>query len=74
MSATHVAMLAQYTYSEQFNFGNVAPTIIEEALRKLKSKNSAGLDKVSSSLLKFMAGKIKNPLCHVFNLHLFHLF
>ena len=49
-------------------FGNVTPIIVEEALSKLKSKNSAGLDKVSSSLLKSMVGTIMNPLCHIFNL------
>ena len=37
-------------------------------LYKLRSKSSAGLDKVSSSLLKSIVGTIMNPLCHIFNL------
>ena len=67
-SKNHYSKFLSNPCSEQFVFGNVTPTIIEDALRKLKSKNSAGPDKVSSSLLKFMAGTIMNPLCHIFNL------
>ena len=54
--------------NEQFVFGNVTPTVIYTALKKLKSKNSTGLDKISSKLLKCIVNSIMSPLCHVFNL------
>ena len=54
--------------SENFVFANTTPSIINEALKKLKSKNSSGHDKISSSMLKFIAPAIMTPLCHLFNL------
>ena len=54
--------------SENFVFANTTPLIIDEALKKLKSKNSSGHDKISSSMLKFIAPSVKTPLCHLFNL------
>jgi hypothetical protein len=54
--------------SENFVFANTTHTIVEEALNKLKSKNSAGPDQVSTSLLKFVAPVIMNPLSYLLNL------
>ena len=53
---------------EHFVFGKVTPIIIDKALDKLKSKNSSGIDKISSKLLKYIVDAIMIPLCHVFNL------
>ena len=41
---------------------------IETALQNLKGKNSAGIDKISTNLLKFMTPTIITPLTHVLNL------
>ena len=54
--------------SENFVFANTTPFIINEALKKLKSKNSSGHDKISTSLLKYITPTIMTPLCHLFNL------
>ena len=53
---------------ENFIFANVLPSTIEIALQKLKGKNSAGIDKISTNLLKFMTPTIITPLTHVLNL------
>ena len=54
--------------SENFVFANITPDIVNDALKKLKSKNSSGHDKISSNLLKFIAPSVMLPLCHLFNL------
>ena len=54
--------------SKNFVFANITPAIINEALSKLKSKNSSGHDKISSNMLKFIAPTVIQPLCHLFNL------
>ena len=54
--------------SVNFVFANTTPSIINEALIKLKSKNSSGHDKISSNMLKVIAPTIMAPLCHLFNL------
>ena len=53
---------------ENFIFANVLPSTIEIALQKLKGKNSAGIDKISTNLLKFMTPTIITPLTQVLNL------
>ena len=53
---------------ENFIFANVLPSTIETALQNLKGKNSAGIDKISTNLLKFMTPTIITPLTHVLNL------
>ena len=54
--------------SENFIFANITPDIVNEALKRMKSKNSSGHDKISSNLLKFIAPSVMLPLCHLFNL------
>ena len=54
--------------SENFVFANISHEIILNALGKLKSKNSCGPDKISTSLMKFIAPSILDPLSHLFNL------
>ena len=54
--------------SENFEFANISHEIILNALEKLKSKNSCGPDKISTSLMKFIAPSILDPLSHLFNL------
>ena len=44
------------------------PDIINEALSKLKNKNSSGPDKISTNLLKYIAPSIMSPICHLFDL------
>ena len=51
-SKNHFSSFLSNPCTGQFVFGNVTSIFVEEALNKLKNKNSAGLDKVSSSLLK----------------------
>ena len=53
---------------ENFIFANITDDIIYENIKKLKSKNSAGPDNVSSRLLKDIIEVIIKPLTHVFNL------
>ena len=45
-----------------FIFPNISPDIINEALSKLKNKDSSGSDKISTNMLKFIAPTIINPL------------
>ena len=54
--------------NENFVFANINHEIILNALGKLKSKNSCGPDKISTSLMKFIAPSILDPLSHLFNL------
>ena len=53
---------------DNFIFARVTPQIIFDLAGKLKGKNSAGQDKISSKLLKKILPIIINPLCHLFNL------
>ena len=54
--------------TENFVFANMRPDIINEALSKLKNKNSSGPDKISTNLLKYIAPSIMRPICHLFDL------
>ena len=50
---------------------NVSKTVLQEhAFNSLKSNKSAGFDKISSSVVKFCASGIFNPLKLTFNLSL----
>jgi hypothetical protein len=53
---------------ENFIFANVTKEIVLENIRKLKTKNSAGPDDVSTKLLKDIIELIADPLAHLFNL------
>ena len=53
---------------QNFVFANVTQNTVEEALHRLQNKNSAGLDKISTNLLKYISPAIMSPMCHVFNL------
>jgi len=53
---------------EGFIFGNITEDIILETLRKLKSKNSSGHDKISTKLLKEIMPSILIPVVYIFNL------
>ena len=53
---------------ENFVFANMTPDIINDALKKLKSKNSSGPDKISTNLLKSIIPIIMGPICHLFDL------
>ena len=55
---------------EDFIFTKVTPLILTEIAGKLKGKNSAGADNISSKLLKIILPTIITPLCHLFNLSL----
>ena len=54
--------------NENFVFANMNHNIINEALSKLKNKNSCGPDGISTNLLKFIAPSILDPLTHLLNL------
>ena len=54
--------------NQNFVFANVNSNIVEAALSKLKSKNSCGLDNISTNLLKFISPAIMRPMTHLFNL------
>lgn len=54
--------------SQSFTFQNITPEILRKALSKLKNKNSAGPDKISTNLLKYVFDNLTNPLCYLFNL------
>ena len=41
---------------------------LEEAFKSLKSNKSPGFDDISSSVVKFCASGVFNPLKHIFNL------
>ena len=53
---------------QTFNFANINSSIINDALSKLQNKNSTGIDKISTRMLKFIAESIMNPLVYLFNL------
>ena len=53
---------------ENFVFANMTPDIINDALNRLKSKNSSGPDKISTNLLKSIIPTIMGPICYLFNL------
>jgi hypothetical protein len=53
---------------ENFIFANTTHSIINEALSKLKGKHSSGPDNISTSMLKFVAPSIMDPLSHLLNL------
>ena len=53
---------------ENFVFANMTPDIINDALSKLKNKNSSGPDNISTNLLKSIMPSIMGPICHLFNL------
>jgi len=53
---------------ENFVFANMTPDIINDALNKLKNKNSFGPDKTSTNFLKSIIPIIMGPICHLFNL------
>ena len=40
-----------------FIFANISPDFINEALGKLKNKDSSGSDKISTNMLKFIIGQ-----------------
>ena len=48
----------------------MTPDIINDALKKLKIKNSSGPEKISTNLLKSIIPIIMGPICHLFNLSL----
>ena len=49
-------------------FANINHKIVNEALVKLKNKNSSGPDNISTNLLKYISTTIMNPLSHILNL------
>jgi len=51
-----------------FVFNYVNESILMDAAKKLKPKNSGGSDTISTKLLKEVLPTIKIPLCHLFNL------
>ena len=55
---------------EEFIFKRITPESLTEIVGKLKTKNSAGRDNISTKLLKHILPSIINPLCHLFNLSL----
>ena len=55
---------------ENFIFTTLTYDMINEVAGKLKPKNSAGADSISSKLLKRMLPYIISPVCHLFNLSL----
>ena len=56
--------------NDNFIFAHITPDTILKMAGKLKSKNSAGPDNISSKLLKRILPIIINPLCHIFNISL----
>ena len=54
--------------NENIIFAYMNQTIINEALSKLKNKNSCGPEGISTNLLKFIAPSILDPLSHLLNL------
>ena len=46
----------------------MTPDIINDALSKLKNKNSSGPDNISTNLLKSIMPSIMGPICHLFNM------
>jgi hypothetical protein len=67
-SKKHFSEFLNESCRENFVFANVNHSIINDALNKLKSKNSCGPDKISTSMLKFIAPSIMDPLAHLLNL------
>ena len=55
---------------ENFVFQNLTPEIVLESVKKLKTKNSAGKDNISTKLLKDIIDCIIYPVTHLFNLSL----
>ena len=54
---------------ENFVFANMTPDIINDALSKLKNKNSSGPDNISTNLLKSIMPSIMGLyICHFFNM------
>ena len=53
---------------ENFVFANMTPDIINDALSKLKTKNSSGPDIISTNLLKLIMPSIMGPICYLFNM------
>ena len=54
--------------AENFVFANINHEIVNEALGKLKNKNSCGPDNISTNLLKAISSTIMAPLSHILNL------
>ena len=67
-SKKHFSEYLSEPCNENFVFANMNHEIITDALGKLRSKNSSGLDKISTNLLKSVAMTILYPLTHLFNL------
>ena len=55
---------------EMFIFSTVTHDTLVKIISKLKMKNSAGPDNISTKLLKVILPTISIPLCHLFNLSL----
>ena len=53
---------------QNFIFANIDPSIIYAALSALQGKKSAGLDKISTSMLKNIIDCIIDPVVYLFNL------
>ena len=53
---------------ENFVFANMTPDIINDAINKLKNKNSSVPDNISTNLLKLIMSSIMDPICHLFNM------
>ena len=51
---------------ENFVFANMTPDIVNDALKKLKIKNSSGPYKISTNLLKSIIPIIMGPISHLF--------
>ena len=59
------------THSSQvFNFRNITFTKVKDEISKIKDGKSAGLDKISSKLLKAAGETIVSSLTYIFNLPL----
>ena len=46
----------------------MTPDIINDAISKIKNKNSSGSDNISTNLIKSIMPSIMGPICHLFNL------
>jgi hypothetical protein len=67
-SKKHFSEFLNEPCNENFVFANINESIIREALKKLKNKNSSGPDGISTNLLKSVAPLMMEPLIHLFNL------
>ena len=69
-SEKHFSTFLKDPVKQDFIFANVTHQAVLECLSRLKSKKSAGNDKISTSLLKEIMPSILNPIVHLFNLSL----